>query len=122
MNVYNGNIILDNNGKAIVILPDYFETLNKDFKYQLTCIGEYAPVYIAKKISNNSFEIAGGQAGMEISWEITGVRQDPYAIANPIIVEEEKENNEKGLYLNPELYNKSESSRMHKAKEKDSKY
>ncbi|MCD4665349.1 MAG: hypothetical protein K8R68_08755, partial [Bacteroidales bacterium] len=56
MNVYNGNIILDDNGKGIVELPDYFDALNKDFRYQLTCIGGYADVYIAEETSNNSFK------------------------------------------------------------------
>jgi len=38
MNVYNGNALLDANGEAWVELPDWFETLNRDFRYQLTCI------------------------------------------------------------------------------------
>jgi hypothetical protein len=36
MNVYNGNVVTDNDGLAIVTLPDWFEALNKDFRYQLT--------------------------------------------------------------------------------------
>ncbi len=38
MNVYNGNIRTDANGEATVMLP-LFEALNRDFRYQLTVIG-----------------------------------------------------------------------------------
>jgi hypothetical protein len=61
MNVYNGNVVLDANGEAVVVLPDWFEALNRDFRYQLTCIGGFAPVYIAEEIANNQFKIAGGE-------------------------------------------------------------
>ncbi len=105
MNVYNGNIILDDNGEAIIKLPEWFESLNKEFRYQLTCIGGYAPVYIAKKISGNSFKIAGGIQRMEVSWQVTGVRQDPYANQHRIQVEVEKSERERGHYLHYKEYN-----------------
>ena len=114
MNIYNGVVILDSQGKATVTLPDYFEVLNKDFRYQLTPIGVSAPnLFIAQKVSGNQFVIAGGEPGMEVSWEVTGVRKDPYAEANRVVVEPEKKTNEKGKYLNPELYNMPESKKMH---------
>jgi hypothetical protein len=100
-NIYDGTITLDSNGEATVRLPTYFEALNRDFRYQLTCVGGYAPVYIAEKISGNQFKIAGGKAGLEVSWMVTGIRQDAYAKAHPIVVEQEKPTSEKGLYLNP---------------------
>jgi len=59
MNIYNGNVVLDANGEAVVGLPDWFGALNRDFRYQLSCIGAFAPVYIAEEISNNQFKIAG---------------------------------------------------------------
>jgi hypothetical protein len=104
MNIYNGNVFLDHNGEAIIYLPEYFESYNKDFKYQLTCIGGFAQVYIASKIENNSFMIAGGNEGLEVSWQITGVRKDLYAENNRLKAEVEKENLDKGLYLHPEIY------------------
>jgi hypothetical protein len=104
MNVYNGNAALDENGEACVQLPEYFEALNQDFRYQLTCIGGFAPIYIAEKISDNHFKIAGGKPGMEVSWQVTGVRHDPYAVAHRVQVEEEKNNEERGYYLNPMAY------------------
>ena len=104
MNVYNGNITLDNNGEAIVELPEWFETLNKEFRYQLTCIGSYAPVYIAEEVSSNSFKISGGTSGMKISWQVTGIRQDHYANNNRIPLEVEKSDKEKGHYLHYQEY------------------
>ncbi len=107
MNIYNGNVILDENGEAIVKLPDYFEALNKDFRYQLTCIGGYAQIYISEKINNNQFKISGGKKGLEVSWQVTGIRNDPYAQKHRHPAEVEKPANEKGYYLNYKEYNQS---------------
>jgi len=92
-----------------VQMPDWFQALNRDFRYQLTAIGAPGPnLYIAEKIKDNRFKIAGGAPGMEVSWQVTGIRQDPYAQAHPIIVEEEKPADERGTYLHPELYGQPE--------------
>jgi hypothetical protein len=104
LNVYNGNITLDNKGEVIVQLPEYFEALNMEYRYQLTCIGGFAPVYIAEKILNNRFKIAGGTSGMEVSWQVTGIRHDPYANQNRIQVEVEKSDKEKGHYIHYKEY------------------
>ena len=101
MNIYNGNVTLDANGEAWVELLDWFEALNKDFRYQLTCIGGFAPVYVAQEIQDNRFRIAGGTPGMKVSWQVTGIRHDSYAEAHPIPVEEEKPPEEQGTYLHP---------------------
>lgn len=100
-NIYDGVVELDTAGEAVVELPVWFEALNRDFRYQLTCLGAFAPVYVADKIQDNAFRIAGGRAGQEISWQVTGRRKDAYAGAHPIVVEEEKSEGEKGLYLHP---------------------
>ena len=104
MNIYNGNAMLDANGEAVIALPEWFGTLNRDYRYQLTCIGGFAPVYVAEEISNNQFKIAGGKSGMKVSWQVTGVRQDAWANAHRIPVEVEKPERERGYYLHPELY------------------
>ena len=44
MNVYNGNVMLDGSGNATVELPEYFESLNREFRYQLTPIGAPGPM------------------------------------------------------------------------------
>jgi hypothetical protein len=107
-NIYDGIANLDAKGEAIVDLPDWFEALNKDFRYQLTCIGGYAPVYIAEKLQNKRFKVAGGYAGLEICWQVTGIRHDTYASTYPLVVEEEKLAAERGSYRHPELYSQPE--------------
>src|SRR5580698_4639651 len=105
MNIYNGVVKLDAKGQATVAMPDWFESLNQDFRYQLTAIGAPGPnLYIAAKVQKNTFKIAGGKPGMEVSWQVTGIRHDAYANAHRIQVEVEKEGVEKGMYLYPELF------------------
>jgi len=104
-NVYDGVAVLDANGEAWVDLPEYFATLNSDFRYQLTAIRAPAPgLYIAEEISGNRFKIAGGKPGGKVSWQVTGIRQDAFAKAHRIQVEEAKPQAERGFYLHPELY------------------
>lgn len=98
-NIYDGVVVLDSNGEAIVNLPSWFEVLNKDLRYQLTCIGGYAPVYIAQEVHQQQFKIAGGVPGLKVSWQITGVRQDAWANDHRIPVEELKPIWERGTYL-----------------------
>ncbi len=117
MNIYNGNVILDGNGESTVIFEEWFQPLNRDFRYQLTCIGGWSPVYISEKISGNQFRIAGGEAGMEVSWMVTGIRQDAWANENRIQVEEDKPVNEKGLYLHPESFGLNETLGMDYARQ-----
>lgn len=105
INIYSGNVMLDERGEAVIALPDWFQALNKDFRYQLTALGAPGPsLYIAEKVHNNHFKIGGGAPGMEVSWQITGVRHDPWAKAHPLHVEQEKQGIERGRYLNPELF------------------
>ncbi len=117
MNIYNGIVALGNDGSAEVTLPDWFEALNREFRYQLTCIGGFAPVYVAKKVNGNRFRIAGGKPGMEVSWQLTGVRKDAYAEAHRIQVEEMKPVADRGSYLHPEAFGKSAEKSVHRAHE-----
>jgi hypothetical protein len=119
-NVYDGVVALDDKGEAEIELHDWFGALNKDFRYQLTAIEAPGPnLYIAEEISdgdtnysnnnsnsnhNSSFKIAGGTSGMKVSWQVTGIRKDPWANANRIQVEEDKPAKEQGYYLYPDLY------------------
>ncbi|MBX2914958.1 MAG: hypothetical protein KF856_06750 [Cyclobacteriaceae bacterium] len=108
-NIYDGVVLLDASGEATIELPSYFEALNKDFRYQLTCVGGYAQVYIANEISNNRFRIAGGKPGLKVSWQVTGIRKDPYAEKNRVQVEVDKTGDERGKYLYPSAYGAPES-------------
>ncbi len=104
-NIYDGVVTLDANGQAAVALPAWFGAVNRDFRYQLTSIGAPGPnLYIASEVSSNVFKIAGGAPGGKVSWQVTGIRQDPWANAHRIPVEELKPAPERGTYLAPELF------------------
>jgi len=104
MNIYNGNVITDAQGNAVVRLPDWFETLNRDFRYQLTVIGQFAQAIVAGEIANRQFSIKTDKPSVKVSWQVTGIRQDAWANAHRIPVEELKPEKERGLYLHPELF------------------
>jgi hypothetical protein len=108
-NVYDGVAVLDANGEAAVMLPDWFEALNEGFRYQLTPVGAPAPqLHIADEIAHAQFRIAGGVPGQRVCWQVTGVRKDPWARAHPVVVEEPKTDDERGRYLDPELFGQGE--------------
>jgi hypothetical protein len=109
-NIYDGIATCDAVGEAEIRLPDYFEILNEDFRYQLTAIGAAAPqLRVKDEIRNGSFRIAGAPAGQRVSWQVTGVRKDAWAKANPLEVEPEKAPEERGLYLAPAAHGQPES-------------
>lgn len=108
-NMYDGVAVLNAKGEANVKLPAWFEALNGEFRYQLTAIGAPAPnLHIAAKIRKNSFKIAGGKKGTQVSWQVTGNRKDRWAQRNRITPEEKKSAREKGHYLHPRLFGKAE--------------
>lgn len=112
--VYDGVAALDGQGEAWVELPGWFDALNRDFRYQLTAIGAPGPnLYIAEKISGNHFRVAGGTPGMEVSWQVSGIRKDPYAENNRLPVEEEKMLEALGRYLHPKAYGFPETMSIH---------
>ena len=104
MNIYTGNVTTDELGLATITLPEWFESLNTDFRYQLTTIGRDAHAWVAKEVANGKFQIATNATNVKVSWQITAVRQDAYAKANPMVVEQEKPAAERGHYIRPELY------------------
>jgi hypothetical protein len=106
MNVYNGNVRTDADGYATVMLPEWFEALNRDFRYQLTVIGQFAQAIVAEKVKDNRFVIRTNLGNVEVSWQITGIRQDAWANAHRIPVEQDKPDDERGTYLNPEAFGK----------------
>ncbi|MBK9188320.1 MAG: hypothetical protein IPM33_05120 [Phycisphaerales bacterium] len=108
MNVYNGNIRTDEGGLAVVELPAYFEALNREFRYQLTVIDESDNDFIFAKVlrpvAANRFVIKTSQPDTLVSWQVTGIRQDAFARANPVVPEVEKTKAERGRYLHPEAF------------------
>ncbi|MGA9967259.1 MAG: hypothetical protein WBQ10_18835 [Terriglobales bacterium] len=104
MNIYNGNATTDASGSAVVTLPEWFETLNRDFRYQLTVMGQFAQAIVASKVANHQFTIKTDKPNVEVSWQVTGIRQDAWANAHRIPVEVAKAQADRGLYLHPELF------------------
>lgn len=102
MNIYNGNVMTNSSGRATVNLPSYFEALNMEFRYQLTVIGQFAQAIVAEKIFGSRFVIQTDKPNVEVSWQVTGVRQDAYARAHRIEVEVDKPAKERGTYVAPE--------------------
>jgi hypothetical protein len=102
MNVYNGNVTTDASGNVTVVLPDYFEALNQDFRYQLTVIGQPAQAIVEEEVKNNQFTIKTDKPNVKVSWQITGVRKDPFANAHRIPVEEYKPADKRKMYLHSE--------------------
>ena len=116
-NIYDGILTLDKDGSAEITLPDYFLALNKDFRYLATPIGQPMPnLYLSSGIraryaffGQPILKITGGVAGGQISWQVTGIRHDPFIEQNPIVPEVEKSPDQlvdKGQYLFPEYYAK----------------
>jgi hypothetical protein len=120
LNIYRGNAAFDANGETVIILPDYFNEINRNPTYQLTPVGGPGNLYIKKKIENGQFVIAGGQAGMEVSWTVTAERNDAYLQQNPHQreVELEKREGQKGKYFMPQLFNQPAEKAIFPAKEK----
>jgi len=106
MNVYNGNVTTDATGYAVVTLPNWFSALNGDFRYQLTTIRSFSRAMIAEELdpATNTFVIRTEEPEVSVSWQITGVRQDAWAEANRIRVEEDKATANRGLYLAPKAF------------------
>jgi trimeric autotransporter adhesin len=110
MNIYNGNVTTDARGVATVVLPDYFEALNGDFRYQLTVIGQFAQAIVAREIASGRFTIKTNRPKVKVSWQVTGIRHDAYANAHRIPVTEDKPTAEQGTYLHPDVFGHGEGS------------
>lgn len=106
-NIYDGNVTTDENGDATINLPDYFDALNKDFRYQLTVIGTFAQAMVASEIKDNRFTIKTTGANVKVSWQVTGIRQDAFANRHRIPIEEMKKKEDRGLFLHPEAFGQS---------------
>lgn len=113
---YQGRVVCDDAGEAWAELPDYFEALNTDFLYQLTCVGGFANVYVAEEVHYNGFLIAGGEPGLTVCWQVTATRNDPWAQDHPYQAVREKEAAQRGRLFYPQGYGYPEEmsiARMH---------
>ena len=107
-NLYDGTVTTDAQGEAEITLPDWFAALNRDFRYQLTCIGVFAQAIIAEEIKDNRFKIRTSWPQVKVSWQVTGTRQDAWANKNRLPVEEAKPEVERGFYQNPDAFGQPE--------------
>ena len=98
MNVYNGNVTLGARWRArwsssrTTSPPSTATTATSSHR-------SAEPPRSARRgeeVKDNRFTIAGGVPGLEVSWQVTGIRQDDYAKAHPIVVEEPKSKLERG--------------------------
>ena len=96
LNVYSGNVTTNHNGEAVVTLPEWFEALNRDLRYQLTVIGTFAQAIIAEKVKGNRFIIRTNAPDVEVSWQVTGVRSDASMKKHAFKAEQEKPSRERG--------------------------
>ncbi|MBU8932713.1 MAG: hypothetical protein KOO62_01780 [candidate division Zixibacteria bacterium] len=119
MNIYNGNVTTDGSGEATVTLPDYFEALNDNYRYQLTVIGTFAQAIVAEKINGNKFVIKTDKSFIEVSWQVTGIRKDAFAKSNRMLNEISKPDKEIGLYLHPTAFDLDESMQIHYEQNKE---
>ena len=110
MNIYNGLITTDGAGYATVTLPEWFDALNREFRYQLTVIddgeaaGDFVLTRVVRKIEGNRFVIKTSVPNVEVSWQVTGVRKDAWAEQNRIPTAVEKEPENRGRYLHPAAF------------------
>jgi hypothetical protein len=105
MNIYNGNITTDGRGYATVEMPSYFDALNRDFRYQLTVIGQFAQAIVSQEIADSRFIIQTDKPNVKVSWQVTGIRQDKWANSNRIQVELDKQPDQRGKYAHPTEWN-----------------
>jgi hypothetical protein len=119
MNIYTGNVTTDAQGDARVDLPEWFEAVNADFRYQLTVIGQFAQAIVSSEVAGHRFSIRTDKPNVKVSWQITAVRQDAYAKAHPLVIEQQKDARERGHYIHPELYGGSEKQSIEWARHPD---
>jgi hypothetical protein len=78
--------------------------LNIDYRYQLTVINQFAQAIISQEIANNQFSIKTDKPNVKVSWQVTGIRNDPYARENRLPVEKDKIAEDRGHYIYPKGY------------------
>jgi uncharacterized protein DUF5907 len=112
-NIYDGVVTTGKRGFAEVEMPDWFSALNRSFRYQLTVHGRtFARAIVWRELEDNRFVIRTDKPQTRVSWQVTGIRKDAYAKANPIEVEVPKEGAERGRYLYPKLFGEPGSQRI----------
>lgn len=110
-NFYSGNVVTDGSGYAWVTLPEYFQDINANFKYQLAVVDNadangFAQAKVSKKIVGNRFQIRTSAPNTEVSWRIDADRNDLRIQTRRPVDVQDKVGAERGTYQHPEYYNK----------------
>jgi hypothetical protein len=112
-NIYQGEAKANADGEAVVELPEYFDALNKDVRYQLTPLQAPAPdLHVKTLLRDGKFTIAGAKPNQTVCWQVTGTRKDAWANAHRIEVEQDKPEKERGTYLFPKGHGQPEEKRL----------
>ena len=92
-------------GYATIIMPDYFEALNRDYRYQLTIVddGESLPDFVFTRVvgamKNRQFTIKTSLPSVQVSCMVTGIRQHAWDNKNRIPNSVDKMGDEKGKLM-----------------------
>ncbi len=109
LNVYSGEVRTDDRGYAWVQLPDYFESINRDFRYQLTVVddedsAEFVLAKVVRRIQGNRFQVRTSVPNVAVSWEVKATRNDRFMQEHGAPTELDKPEYDRGYYQHPELY------------------
>jgi len=91
LTICSGTVVTDDGGGAVVAVPAWFDVLNKDFRYQLTVMGQFAQAIVSEEIHDHRFGVRTNVPHVKVSWQVTGVRNDAYAHEHPLVVAPPKE-------------------------------
>ena len=78
--------------------------------HQLTPIGSFAQAIVWREVSGDRFTVRTSKPRVKVSWQVTGIRHDPYANSHRICVEELKSPLQRGKYIYPQGYGKPASN------------
>ncbi|HKG03330.1 MAG TPA: collagen-like protein [Conexibacter sp.] len=105
--VYTGNARTGKDGRAVVQLPSYATAIASDWRYQLTPIGRFGQAIVVREVGTSGrFTIRSEHPNTKVSWSVTGVRLDPQAKHDAIHPVQRKIGDDRGRYLDPEVYGK----------------
>jgi hypothetical protein len=68
---------------------------------------------VSREIRDNSFTIRTDKPTVTVSWQVTGVRRDRWAIAHRLVTETEKTERERGYYLTPDVHGQPQNRSIH---------
>lgn len=119
LNVFKGSVRTDEKGYAVVRLPDYYESANRDGAVTLTVVddGDSEDFVMAKVIrggiQNGQFTIRTSVGNTKVFWRVEAVRDDPYIQLVQPKAEYEKPASWRGRYLNPQAFGAKPEQGIH---------